>query len=99
MHFGDRTERRKFADAGIGKENIYPPLLCFDSLKQKVEVGQIRNVTADGNDICAYCRNGCIKLLLSPPSNKYKSALGSEQLCGRKPNAAAAARYERDLLP
>src|SRR6202140_386002 len=64
MLFGDGPEGNKFANAGVGENNIDSPLPFRHGLVETIKVGQIGNVSLNARDIAADCFYGLVEFLL-----------------------------------
>ena len=51
--FGDRTEGREFAEAGVGEENVDAAFLLFHRGVKAIEISEICDVALDGGDVFA----------------------------------------------
>ena len=48
---GDRPERGELAAAGVGEQDVDPPVLLLDRRVEPVEVGQVRDVALHADDV------------------------------------------------
>ncbi len=55
MLFSDGPKGYKFANAGVGENNIDSPLHLGDGLVETIEVGQFGNVSLNSRNVGADC--------------------------------------------
>src|ERR1700738_2229632 len=58
MLFGDGPKGNKFANAGVGENNIDSPLHFRDGLVETIKVGRIGNVSLNARSVAADCLYG-----------------------------------------
>src|SRR6202140_2805418 len=98
MLFGDGPERNKFANAGVGENNIDSPLHLGDGLVETVKVGQFGNVSLNARNVAADCLYGLVEFLLATARNEDIRTLFDEKFCRSQPNPFGAACDESDLV-
>src|ERR1700688_1944047 len=98
MLFGDGSEGNKFANAGVGENNIESPLHLRDSLVETIKVGQFGNVSLNAKNVAADRLYGLVEFLLATPCDENKGTLFGEQLCRSQPNPFVTTRNESDLV-
>src|SRR5258708_19445612 len=86
MLFGDGPEGNKFANAGIGENNIDSPLHLSDGLIETIKVGQFGNVSLNARNVAADCLYGLVEFLLPAPRTEAIGALFDEKLCRSQSN-------------
>src|SRR5271155_849891 len=86
MLFGDGPKGDKFADAGIGENNIDSPLQLSDRLVKTIKVSQLGNVSLNSRNVDADCLHGLVEFLLAAARNEDIGTLFSEELCRSQPN-------------
>src|ERR1700679_2886782 len=97
MLLGDGSEGNKFANAGVGENNVYPSLHLRDCLIEPIEVVQLGNISLDAIHIAADCLNGLCQFPLSSPRDEDIGALFDKKFCSREPNPLCSAGYKRGL--
>src|ERR1700726_1483504 len=86
MLFSDGPERNKFANTGVGENNIDSPLHLGDGLVETVKVGQFGNVSLNARNVAADCLHGLVKFLRATASDEDIGTLFDEKLCRSQPN-------------
>src|SRR5467141_4954131 len=86
MLFGDGPKGNKFADAGIGENNIDSPLHLRNRLVKTIKVSQLGNVSLNSRNVRADCLHGLVEMLLAAARDEDIGTLFDEPLCGSKPN-------------
>src|SRR6267378_3735830 len=97
MLFGDGPKRNKFANAGIGKNNIDSLLHPSDSLVKTIKVGQFGNVPLNAGNVAADCLHGLVEFLLAAARDEDIRTLFDEKLCRSQSNSFCAAGDNSDL--
>src|ERR1700738_1580390 len=97
MLFGDGPKGNKFANAGVGENNIDSPLHLRDGLVKTIKVSQLGNVTLHSRNIGADCLHGLVEFLLAAARNEDISTLFDEKFCRSQPNPICAAGDDSDL--
>src|SRR5258708_1864384 len=97
MLFGDGPEGNKFANAGIGENNIDSPLHLSDGLIETIKVGQFGNVSLNARNVAADCLYGLVEFLLAAARDEDIGALFDEKLCRSQSNPFCAAGDDSDL--
>src|SRR5882762_3487403 len=98
MLFGDGPKGNKFANAGVGENNIDSPLHPRDGLVETIKVGRISNVSLNTGNVAADCLYGLIEFLLPTARDEDVGALFDEKFCRSQPNPFGAACDESDLV-
>src|SRR6266851_7138732 len=78
MLFGDGPKGNKFANAGVGENNVDSSLRLSDGLVKTVEVGQFGNVSLHPRNVAADCLYGLVEFLLATARNEDIRALFGE---------------------
>src|ERR1700720_1147387 len=86
MLFGDSPQGNKFANAGVGENNIDCPLHVSDGLVKTIEVGQFGNVALNSINVGTDCLHGLVKFLRATARDEDIGALFDEKLRRRKSN-------------
>src|SRR5258707_1274369 len=86
MLFGDGPEGNKFANTGVGENNIDSPLHLGDDLVETIKVGQFGNVSLNARNVAADCLYGLVELLLATARDEDVGALFDEKSCRSQPN-------------
>src|SRR5205809_7733831 len=86
MLFGDGPKRNKFADAGVGENNIDSPLHLSDGLVKTIKVSQLGNVALNSRNAGADCLHSLVEFLLAAARDENISTLFDEKLSSSQPN-------------
>src|ERR1700730_17905884 len=86
MLFGDVAKGNKFANAGVGENNIDSPLRVREGLVKTIKVSQFGNVSLNSSNVAADCLHGLIKFRLAAARDEDECALFDEKLCRSQPN-------------
>src|SRR5258708_20859058 len=86
MFFGDGPKGNKFANAGVGENNIDSPLHLRDGLVKTIKVSQVGNVSLNSGNVGADCLHGLVKFLLAAAHDEDIVALFDEKFSSRQPN-------------
>src|SRR5258708_187684 len=97
MLFGDGAKGNKFANAGVGENNIDSPLHLGDGLVKTIKVGQFGNVALHARNVAADCLYGLVELLLAEARDEDIGALLDEKLGRSYPNPFCPASDDSDL--
>src|SRR5580704_9647395 len=97
MLFGDGPQGNKFANAGVGENNIDSPLHLSDGLVKTTKVGQFSDVSLHGRNVGADCLHSLVKLLLAAARDEDIGTLFDEKLCRSQSNPFSAAGDDSDL--
>src|SRR5713101_7447538 len=97
MLFGDSPKGNKFANAGVGENNIDSPLRVRDGLVETIKVGQFGNVALNARHIAADCLHGLVEFLLPTARDEDIGTLFDEKLCRSQPNPFCPAGDNRGL--
>jgi len=81
MLFGDGPKGNKFANAGIGENNIDSAFHLGNGLVKTIKVGEFSNVALNAGNIAADCLHGLVEFLLSAARNEDIGTLFGEKLC------------------
>src|SRR5229473_7268306 len=98
MLFGDCPKGNKFANAGVGENNIDSPLRLSDGLVKTVKVGQFGNVSLHPRNVGTDCLHGLVEFLLAAARDKDIGTFFDEKLCRSQSNPFGAACDESDLV-
>src|SRR5437660_7645786 len=97
MLFGDGPKGNKFANAGVGENNIDSPLHLRNSLVKAIKVSQSGNISLNARNIGADCLRGRVELLLATAGDEDIGTLPHEQFCRSQPNPFCATGDDSDL--
>src|SRR5260370_11956236 len=97
MLFGDRPKGNKFANTGVGENNIYSPLHLRDRLVKTIEVSQLGNVSLNARNVAADCLHGLVKFLRAAARDEDIGSLFDEKLCSSQSNPFCASGDDSDL--
>src|SRR5580765_1802279 len=97
MLLGDRPERNKFADAGIGEDDIDSPLFLGDVLIKTIKIGKVGNVSLNSGNVGADCLHGLVKFLLAASRDEDIGALFDEKVRRSESNPFCPAGDDSDL--
>src|SRR5712692_8270206 len=86
MLFGDGRKGNKFANAGVGENNIDSPLHLGDRLVKTIKVSQLGNVSLYARDVAPDRLHGSVESLLAAARDEDIGALFDEKLCRSQPN-------------
>src|SRR5205809_5453459 len=86
MLFGDGPKRNKFADAGVGENNIDSPLHLSDGLVKTIKVSQLANVALNSRNVGADRLHGRVEFLLAAARDEDIGTLFDEKSCSSQPN-------------
>src|ERR1700730_56302 len=85
MLFGDGPKGNKFANAGVGENNIDSPLHLRDGLVKTIKVSQLGNVSLNSRNVDADCLHGLVEFLLAAGDEDIGTLFG-EELCRSQAN-------------
>src|ERR1700719_1201675 len=91
MLFGDGPKGNKFANAGVGENNIDSPLHVGDGLVKTIKVSQLGNVSLNSRNVDADCLHGLVEFLLAAARDEDIGTLFDEELCRSQSNPFCAA--------
>src|SRR5438874_13513010 len=97
MLFGDGPKGNKFANAGVGENNIDSPLRLSDGLVKTIKIGQLGNVSLNSRNVAADCLHGLVEFLRTTARDENIGALLDEKFCSGQPNPFCAARDDGGL--
>src|ERR1700688_2561351 len=86
MLFGDGAKGNKFANAGVGENDIDSPLHLSDGLVKTIKVGQFGNVSLNSRNVGTDCLHRLVEFLLAAARDEDVGALISEKLCRGQAN-------------
>src|ERR1700733_15417469 len=86
MLLGDGPEGNKFANAGVGENNIDSPLHLGDGLVETIKVVQVGNISLNARNIAADCLYGRVEFLLATARDEDMGTLFGEELCSSESN-------------
>src|SRR6267143_6878379 len=70
MLFGDGPKGNKFANAGVGENNIDSPFHLRDGLVKTIKVSQLGNVSLNSRNVGSDCLHGLVEFLLPTPRDE-----------------------------
>src|SRR6202790_1921813 len=97
MLFGDGPKGNKFANAGVGENNVDSPLHLRNGLVKTIKVSQLGYVSLNSRNVGADCLHGLVEFLLSAARNEDIGTLFDEKFCRSQPNAFCAAGDDSGL--
>src|SRR5260221_9368162 len=97
MLFGDSPKRNKFANAGVGENDVDSPVLFRDSLVKTIKVGEFGNVALHARNVAADCLYGLVEFLLAAARDEDMGTFFHEKLCRGEPNSFCAAGDDSGL--
>src|SRR6266478_3288029 len=86
MLFGDGPKGNKFANAGVGENNIDSPLHVRDSLVKTIKVSQLGNVSLNPRNVGADFLHGLVEFLLAAARDEDIGTLFDEKFCRSQTN-------------
>src|SRR6267378_844075 len=86
MLFGHGPKGNKFADAGVGENNIDSPLHLRDGLVKTIKVSQLGNVALNSRNVGADCLHGRVEFLLAAARDEHIGTLFDEKFSSSQPN-------------
>src|SRR6266403_3964539 len=86
MLFSDGRKGNKFANAGVGQNNIDPPLHLRDGLVKTIKVSQLGNVSLNSRNVGADCLHGLVEFLLAAARDEDIGTFFDEELCRSQSN-------------
>src|SRR5258708_4364493 len=86
MLFGDGPKGNKFANAGVGENNIDSPLHLSDGLVKTIKVSQLGNVSLNSRNVGADCLHGLVEFLLAAARDEDIGTLFDEKFSSSQPN-------------
>src|SRR5213594_2226948 len=86
MLFGDGPKGNKFADAGVGENNIDSPLHLRDDLVKTIKVSQLGNIALNSRNVGADCLHGLVEFLLAAARDEDIGTLFDEKFSSSQPN-------------
>src|SRR5882672_11100778 len=93
----DGPKGNKFANAGVGENNIDSPLHIRDGLVKTIKISQLGNVSLNSRNVGADCLHGLVEFLLAAARDEDIGTLFDEKLCRRQSNPFCAAGDDSDL--
>src|SRR5260370_786943 len=88
MLFGDGPKGNKFANAGVGENNIDSPLHLSDGLVKTIKVSQLGDVSLNSGNVGADCLHGLVEFLLAAARDEDIGTLFDETFCRSQHNPA-----------
>src|SRR5437879_2185584 len=86
MLFGDGPKGNKFANAGVGENNIDSSLRPRDGLVKTIKVSQLSNVSLNSRNVGADCLHGLVEFPLAAARDENIGTLFDEELCRSQSN-------------
>src|SRR5207253_9515465 len=86
MLFGDGPKGNKFANAGVGENNIDSPLHLRDDLVKTIKVSQLGNIALNSRNVGADCLHGLVEFLLAAARDEDIGTLFDEKFSSSQPN-------------
>ena len=81
MLFGDGTKGNKFANAGIGENNIESAFHVGNRLVKTIKIGEFGNVALNARNVGADCLHRFVEFLLPAAGNEDIGTLLDEKFC------------------
>src|SRR2546426_5551043 len=97
MFLGDGPKGNKFADAGVGENNIDSPLHLSNRLVKTIKVSQLGNVSVNSRNVGAVCLHGLVEFLRAAPGDEDIGTLVEEKFSSSQPNPFCTAGDEGGL--
>src|SRR5689334_15186730 len=97
MLFGDGPKGNKFANTGVGENNIDSPLHLSDGLVKTIKVGQFGNVSLNARNVRADRLQGLVEFLLAAARDEDIGTLFDEEFSSSQPNPFCPASDDRRL--
>src|ERR1700688_4437921 len=97
MLFGDGAKGNKFANAGVGENDIDSPLHLSDGLVKTIKVGQFGNVSLNSRNVGTDCLHRLVEFLLAAARDEDIGTLFDEKFCRSQPNSFCSAGDDSDL--
>src|SRR6266478_4393087 len=97
MFFRDGPEGNKFANAGVGENNVDSPLHLRDGLIKTIKVSHLGNVTLNSRNVDADCLHGLVEFLLAAARDEDIRSLFGEKLRRSQPNPFCPSGDDSDL--
>src|SRR5216684_8235752 len=91
MLCGDGRNGNKFANAGVGEDNIDSPLHLGDGLVKTIKVSQLGNVSLNARNVGADCFHGLVEFLLAAARDEDVGTLSDEKFSSSQPNPFCSA--------
>src|SRR5712692_6218880 len=86
MLFGDGSKGNKFANTGVGENNIDSPLHLRYDLVKAIKVSQLGNVSLNSRNVGADCLHGLVEFLLAAARDEDIGTLFDEKFSSSQPN-------------
>src|SRR5712691_1836006 len=86
MLLGDGPKGNKFANSGVGENNIDSPLRVRDGLVETIKVGQFGNVSLNAGNVAADCLHGLVEFFLAAARDEDIRTLFDEKFSSSQPN-------------
>src|ERR1700688_275403 len=98
MLFGNGGEGNKFANPGVGENDIDAPVHFSDGLVETIKIIHFGNISLNARTVAADCLYRLVEFLLAAARDEDIRTLLGEQLCRSQPNPFSAAGDESDLV-
>src|SRR5882724_9037704 len=85
MLFGDRPKGNKFGNAGVGENDIDPPLHFRDGLVKTIKVGEFGNVALNARNIAPDRLHGLVEFFWRRPVMKTSAPSLTKSLAAANP--------------
>src|SRR6266550_8679295 len=86
MLFRDRAKGNKFANAGVGENNIDSPFHPGDGIVKTIKVSQLGNVSLNSRNVGADCLHGLVEFLPAAARDEDIGTLFDEKFSSSQPN-------------
>src|ERR1700674_1685990 len=97
MLFSDLPKGNKFANAGVGENNIDSPFHLSDGLVETIKVSQFGNVSLNSRNVRADCLHRLVEFLLAAARDEDIGTLFDKELGCSKSNPFCPAGDDGDL--
>src|SRR5260370_36859837 len=97
MHVGEGSRGNKFANAGVGENNIDWSLHLSDGLVKTIKVGKFSNVPLNARNVAADCLHGLVEFLLAAARDEDIGTLFDEKFSSSQPNPFCTAGDDGSL--
>src|SRR3984957_20264044 len=91
MLFGDGPKGNKFANAGVGENNVDSPLHFRAGIVKTMKVSQLGNASLNSRNVGADCLHGLVEFFLAAARDEDIGTLFDEKLCRSQSNPFCAA--------
>src|SRR5258708_28236183 len=97
MLFGDGPKGNKFADTGVGENNIDSAFHLGNGLVKTIKVGEFGNVSLNAGNVAADCLHGLVEFVLSAARNEDIGTLFYKKLRRRESNPFCSTGADSNL--